>query len=95
MPDTEIPAALPNVGIESLRQALDRLSELRLLQAMPELRVGVLLERVEIRPNAAAEQCRILRQHGEGPPELLQPNCGNVKAVDRDCAAVELLRGTG
>ena len=62
LPDREALAALADLAIQRLPVPAERLLQLGLGQRSRELRVAVLLKRVEVLSDAAAEQGRVLRR---------------------------------
>jgi len=82
--DAETVSRIRNHGVELLRQTPNELRQLRNLQHAPDLGVGDRVSRIQVEPDAAAEQDRILRDDGQAGTESAQRNAGNVDAIKED-----------
>lgn len=60
---------------------------MRQLERPPDVLVGVHAEGVEVHAQRAREQHRVLRDDGDARAQLVQPDGGDVDAVDQDLAA--------
>ena len=59
-------AAVAHVRVQLLRYGLDRVPQLRLVQRVPKPVIVMLGKRVQVLPDRARKQRRVLRQHRDG-----------------------------
>lgn len=60
---------------------------MRVVERAPDIVIGVDAEGVEVEPQRAREQHRVLRDDGDARAQLVQPDRRHVDAVDQDLAA--------
>ena len=84
------PATLVHGRLQASRHLLAHQSlELHLLERVPDLRVGILAELVEVAAHGACEQHRILWDDGDATAKIVETESGDVNAVDDDATVNE------
>jgi hypothetical protein len=74
----------PSVSTHNQTSAAHLVFEMRPLQRLPEVGVGVLVEGVQVGAHCPAEQHGVLRDDGQLAAQVLQPDAANVHPVDHD-----------
>ena len=90
LPHREVGAALLARPVEALLVLGDCALHAALAEAHPQLRVGVFAVRVDVRPQRAGEEHRILRDDGEATAQRGQRHARDVDAIDEDGDGAQL-----
>lgn len=82
--DAEVRPLIGHLRVQSSGHLGDRLLQLDVLERLPQLGIGILIERIEIPSQTASEQERLLRDNTDLRAEVVQGDCFGGHAVYED-----------